>query len=165
MDRLAMNVHGNADSHLDALCHVAFDGHLYNGVSTDTVTADGASALSVESSSDGIVSRGVLLDIPRNRESSWVKPGDSVTAEDLLAAESSADVTFRTGDIVLVRVGHRLRRAEMGAWDASLLRAGLHPSAIELLASRQIAVLGSDGNNDTAPSPTPAVDFPCTCWR
>ena len=32
MDRLAMNIHGNADSHIDALCHVIFDGTLYNGV-------------------------------------------------------------------------------------------------------------------------------------
>jgi hypothetical protein len=31
-DRIAMNVHGNADSHIDALCHVSFDGRLYNGV-------------------------------------------------------------------------------------------------------------------------------------
>ena len=31
-DRVEMNVHGNADSHLDALCHVMYDGHLYNGV-------------------------------------------------------------------------------------------------------------------------------------
>ena len=29
MDRLAMNIHGNADSHIDALCHVIFDGTLY----------------------------------------------------------------------------------------------------------------------------------------
>ncbi len=28
-----MNVHGDADSHLDALCHVAYDGTLYGGVS------------------------------------------------------------------------------------------------------------------------------------
>jgi hypothetical protein len=32
MDRIAMNIHGNADSHLDALCHVIFDSTLYNGV-------------------------------------------------------------------------------------------------------------------------------------
>src|SRR6478736_8970792 len=30
MDRIAMNIHGNADSHVDALCHVIFDGKLYN---------------------------------------------------------------------------------------------------------------------------------------
>ena len=31
---------------------------------------------------------------------------------------------------------------------------------MELLAQRQIAVLGSDGNNDTAPSGVDGVDFP-----
>jgi hypothetical protein len=31
MDRLAMNVHGNADSHIDALCHVIYRADLYNG--------------------------------------------------------------------------------------------------------------------------------------
>ena len=47
MDRIAMNVHGNADSHVDALCHVIFDGTLYNGVAADTVTATGAAELSI----------------------------------------------------------------------------------------------------------------------
>ena len=42
MDRVAMNIHGNADSHLDALCHVVFDGTLYNGVGADSVTDQGA---------------------------------------------------------------------------------------------------------------------------
>jgi hypothetical protein len=32
MDSVAMNVHGNADSHIDALCHVIFNRTLYNGV-------------------------------------------------------------------------------------------------------------------------------------
>ena len=39
-------------------------------------------------------------------------------------------------------------------------RAGLHPSALPLLAERQIAVLGSDSNNDTAPSAADGVEFP-----
>ena len=41
LDRIAMNVHGNADSHIDALCHVIFDGTLYNDISADAVTATG----------------------------------------------------------------------------------------------------------------------------
>ena len=32
VDRIEMNIHGNADSHIDALCHVIFDGEEYNGV-------------------------------------------------------------------------------------------------------------------------------------
>ena len=39
-------------------------------------------------------------------------------------------------------------------------RAGLHPTALEFLADRRVAVLGSDGNNDTAPSTTEGVAFP-----
>ena len=41
-----------------------------------------------------------------------------------------------------------------------MARAGLHPAAVEFLAERQVAVLGSDGNNDAAPSAAEDVDFP-----
>src|ERR1700761_6382220 len=119
MDRIAMNIHGNADSHIDALCHVIFDGTLYNGVAADTVTATGAAELSIGIAADGIVGRGVLLDVPRSRGVPWLEPGDHVTEADLLAAEQDQGV----------RVG-------------------------------QIAALGSDGNNDTAPSAADGVDFP-----
>jgi hypothetical protein len=67
MDRIAMNIHGNADSHIDALCHVIFDGKLYNGLPADTVTAAGAAELSIAVAAGGIVGRGVLLDVPRCR--------------------------------------------------------------------------------------------------
>ena len=66
-DRIAMNIHGNADSHIDALCHVSFDGTLYNGVPASVVTAAGAVELSIAAGADGVVGRGVLLDIPRLR--------------------------------------------------------------------------------------------------
>ena len=48
----------------------------------------------------------------------------------------------------------------VGATDAAGARAGLHPAALELLAQRRIGVLGSDSNNDTAPSAVEGVDFP-----
>ncbi len=83
MDRFGMNVHGDAASHLDALCHVIFDGQLYNGVSADEITSDGAQSESVEIAKDGIVGRGVLLDIPRLRGVPWLEPGDHVTADEL----------------------------------------------------------------------------------
>jgi kynurenine formamidase len=160
MDRIAMNIHGNADSHVDALCHVIFDGKLYNGVAADTVTATGAAELSIAIAADGIVSRGVLLDVPRCRGVPWLEPGDHVTVADVLAAEEDQRVRIGPGDIVLVRVGHRRRRTEQGPWDAAAARAGLHPDVLPLLAERQIAALGSDGNNDTAPSAVTGVDFP-----
>jgi kynurenine formamidase len=160
MDSLAMNVHGNADSHIDALCHVIYDGALYNGVHPATVTARDETALSINVARDGIVGRGVLLDIPRARDVPWLEPGDHVMAADLEAAERAQHVRMRTGDLVFVRVGHRRRRDELGAWDAAQARAGLHPTTLPLLAERGIAALGSDGNNDTAPSSTAGIEFP-----
>jgi kynurenine formamidase len=159
-DRLAMNIHGNADSHIDALCHVIFDGRLYGGITADTVTAAGATELSIDIAGQGIAGRGLLLDIPRSRGVQWLEPGDHVTADDLLAAESAASDRMGQGDLIFVRVGHRARRRSLGPWDAASGRAGLHPLALELLAERRVAILGSDGNNDTAPSAAQGVDFP-----
>jgi kynurenine formamidase len=160
MDRIAMNIHGNADSHIDALCHVIFDGSLYNGVAADTVTENGAAELAIDTAADGIVGRGVLLDVPRSRGVPWLEPGDLVTISDLLAAERDLQVKVGRGDIVCVRVGHHTRRTEQGPWDAAEARTGLHPGVLALLAERQIAALASDGNNDTAPSAVAGVDFP-----
>jgi kynurenine formamidase len=160
MDRVTLNIHGNADSHIDALCHVIFDGMLYNGLSPGAVTAAGTTELSIEVAGSGIVGRGVLLDIPRVRGVPWLEPGDHVTADDLIAAEAAQEVRVEPGDLLFVRVGHRSRRRALGPWDAANARAGLHPAAVELLAERRIAALGSDGNNDTAPSAAEDVDFP-----
>ena len=160
MDRFVMNVHGNADSHIDALCHVIYNSKLYNNVSVDTLTPTGASALSIDVAGDGIVGRGVLLDIPRVRGVPWLEPGDHVTVDDLTAAESAEHLRVDRGVLLFVRVGHSRRRAEVGPWNAADARAGLHPTAMEFLAERRVSVLGSDGNNDTAPSMTEGVDFP-----
>ncbi len=159
-DHLTMNVHGDVDSHIDALCHVSYDGALYNGFPPAAVTSRGASVLSVDETHDGIVGRGVLLDVPRVRGVRWVEPGDHVTADDLTAAEQAAGLEVGPGDLLFVRVGHRARRDEVGPWDVARSRAGLHPQAMEFLADRQVAALGSDGNSDTAPSAVEGVGFP-----
>jgi kynurenine formamidase len=159
-DRLAINVHGNADSHIDALCHVMYRRALYNGVAADAVSATGASELSIEVAGNGIAGRGVLLDIPRLREVRWLEPGDHVTAEDLARAADAQRVRVGQGDLLFVRVGHRRRRRELGPWDAAHARAGLHPAALEFVAERKVAVLGSGSNNDTSPSVAEGVEFP-----
>ncbi|MER6125184.1 cyclase family protein [Streptomyces sp. NPDC001795] len=159
-DRFDMNVHGDVDSHLDALCHVIYDGTLYGGVDASSVTPQGAEELSVALARDGIVGRGVLLDIPRLRGVPWLEPGDQVTSDELAGAEAAQGVRVGSGDLLFVRVGHRRRRSELGPWNTAAARAGLHPGAMEFLAERQVAVLGSDGNNDAAPSTTQGVGFP-----
>ncbi|MFF7191218.1 cyclase family protein [Streptomyces sp. NPDC008222] len=159
-DRLAMNMHSNVDSHLDALCHVIWEGTLYGGTPPSSLTPSGATALSVDLARDGIVGRGVLLDIPALHGVPWLEPGAQVTTEDLVAAEAAQNVRVEPGDLLFVRVGHRRRRRAMGPWDAARERAGLHPAAMEFLAEREVAVLGCDSNSDAAPGAIPGVAFP-----
>jgi kynurenine formamidase len=159
-DQITMNVHGDVDSHIDALCHVSYAGTLYNGVPPSVVTSRGAAELSIDDVRDGIVGRGVLLDIPRLRGVPWLEPGDQVTAAELAAAEQAQQVRVGPGDLLFVRVGHRRRRDELGPWDVARSRAGLHPGACEYLAERQVAALGSDSNSDSAPSIVDGVAFP-----
>lgn len=52
------------------------------------------------------------------------------------------------------------RLAELGSWDTANAKAGFHPTAMPFVAERGITALGSDGNNDTAPSSTDGVSFP-----
>jgi kynurenine formamidase len=159
-DRFGLNVHGDADSHIDALCHVMYLKTLYNRVSSAAVTRHGADELSIDVARDGIVGRGVLLDIPRLRGVSWLEPGVLVTAEDLAQAAAAQQVAVGPGDLLFVRVGHRRRRGELGPWDAAAVRAGLHPEALEFVAEREVAVLGSDSNSDASPSVAEGISHP-----
>jgi kynurenine formamidase len=159
-DFVGVDYHGDGHTHIDALCHVAYEGRLYNGVAAGSVTVEGAAAEGIDLVKDGLVGRGVLLDVPRMRDVPWLEPGEHVFREDLEAAERAQGVQVAAGDILLVRTGHARRLAEVGPWDTGHLKAGLHPTAMPLLAERGIAALGCDGNSDTAPSTTEGVAFP-----
>src|SRR4030095_11464243 len=159
-DYIGVDYHNDTHSHLDALCHVSYDGSLYNGRPADSVSASGAAVETVESLRDGLVGRGVLLDMPRTRGVSWLEPGESVLPGDLEEAERREGVTVGEGDILLIRTGHARRLDELGPWDTASSKAGLHPNCAEFLADRRVWALGCDGNSDTAPSITEGVGFP-----
>src|SRR5215469_15691995 len=67
LETLSLHIHGNADSHIDALSHVVYDGTLYGDTAPDRWTPDQVGRLCIEAAGQGIVGRGVLLDIPRLR--------------------------------------------------------------------------------------------------
>jgi kynurenine formamidase len=159
-DYIGVDYHNDSHSHLDALSHVSFQGKLYNDNPSDSVTDDGAALGTVEVMKDGLVGRGVLVDVPRLRGTDWVEPGEHVLPADLERAERDHGVTIHEGDILLVRTGHGRRLDEVEGWDPANAKAGLHPSCAVFLADRRVAVLGCDGNNDTAPSTTEGVGFP-----
>lgn len=159
-DFLAVDYHGKSVTHLDALSHIAYRGELFGGVpSREAVNATGTRFGDV-ASLGAFVGRGVLLDIPAARGVPWLEPGEAVYADDIEAAERALGVRIGAADAVLLRTGHKRRRNELGAWDSSTLSAGLHLSAMPLLAEREIALLGSDGDSDVRPSPVPGIHSP-----
>jgi kynurenine formamidase len=159
-DYLGLDYHSDTHSHIDALCHVTYQGSLYNGHPSSEVTSQGAGADAIAVLEDGLVGCGVLLDIPRLRGVDWLEPGQHVLRADLEAAEREQGVSFGQGDVLLLRTGHARRLAELGSWDTAHAKAGLHPTAMPLLAERRVAALGCDGNSDTAPSTTEGIGFP-----
>jgi len=159
-DYIGVDYHNEGHTHIDALSHVAYEGALYDGHPDGMVTSRGAGAGAIDLVKDGLIGRGVLLDVPRARGVRWLEPGEHVFPVDLEAAEQAQAVRVGAGDILLVRTGHARRLAEVEAWDTRSAKAGLHPTTTRFLAERCVAVLGSDGNNDTAPSTTEGVAFP-----
>ncbi|HZR84463.1 MAG TPA: cyclase family protein [Candidatus Binatia bacterium] len=151
-DYFAMAPHGFATSHIDALCHIFNDGKLYNGYATDRVTAHGALELAIHELKDGIVSRGVLLDVPRARGVAHLEPGEPIFVDDLERAEAEASVRVEEGDVLLVHTGRWAYRDLRGGWDARTRLAGLDASCLPWLRERGVAALGSDGVSDVLPS-------------
>jgi kynurenine formamidase len=159
-DYVGLDYHNEGHSHIDAFSHVAYEGVFYDAQPESSVTLRGAETGGIDLLKDGLVGRGVLLDVPRTRGVGWLEPGEHVFPDDLEAAEREQGVRVGAGDVLLVRTGHARRLAELGPWETGKAKAGLHPRAATFLAQRCVAALGSDGNNDTAPSTTEGVAFP-----
>lgn len=165
LDFLGMACHGDCHTHVDALCHISYDGLTYNGRrATDTVLSTGAATHDIATLSTGIVGRGVLLDIPRLRGCKWLEPGDAVTRAELEACEKSEGVTLGEGDILVLRTGHHRRRLELGAWDNSPPprgegKAGVHVDTIPWMHERRIAAFLPDGDGETFPSSVDGIDY------
>ena len=162
-DYIGVDYHNESHSHVDALCHVAFDGALYNGRPISSLTSEGATADAIGVLENGLVGRGVLLDVPRLRGIPWLEPGEDVPPRGPRSGcERDRGVTVTDG-----RHSPRPRRpragdrAEHGPWDmAQRQGAACIRPARRFLADRGVAALGSDGNNDTAPSTTEGIGFP-----
>jgi kynurenine formamidase len=116
------------------------------------VTAHGATALGVQTLRDGVVGRGVLLDVPAALGVDALEPGTPITVGDLEACEARTGVRVGTGDVLLVRTGRWRWREEHGPWPVHERLAGLHASCLPWLHEREVALLGSDGVSDVYPS-------------
>jgi kynurenine formamidase len=158
MDRIGYPcIHGPGTTHLDSFAHVFFDGKMWNGASKTLVTKEGGAARnSILTMKNGIVTRGVLYDIPRLKGVDYLDPGTRIYPEDLEAWEKKAGVKVGPGDAVIVRWGKWARRAKVGPW-ANDDAAGLDNSCIPWLKKRDVALLGWE---TAGYSPQPPGDIP-----
>jgi kynurenine formamidase len=152
-DYFAIEPHGLATTHLDALCHHFWRGRMYNGFDYTNVDFQGAHKCAIDVARTGIISRGVLIDIPKIRKTEWLEPGDAIYPRELEAAEREHGVEIGEGDVMLLRTGRfKLRRTRGVAAIAGLAMPGLHASCLKWLHERKIAVLGSDAVSDVLPT-------------
>jgi len=163
-DFLGMQFHGDCHTHIDALCHIAYRGQLYNGRPAGLVTTSGADAFDISGyAAQGVVGRGVLLDIPRLRGVPWLEPGTAVGRAELEQAERTEGVRLGEGDLFVFRTGHNRRRLELGPWDNGYSgegKAGLHVEAISLLYERHVAGFLPDGDGEAVPSTVEGMLYP-----
>ena len=159
---IGMVFHGYAITHVDTPAHFFWEGKIYNGRSCNLITSrEGATVEAVELLHDGVVSRGVLLDVARTRGIRWMERGEGVMPEDLEAAERAQGVQVEEGDILVVRTGNYARRAIDGPVDPREAGSpGPHAALLPWLRQRGVAMWGSDTHNDVTPTPYPALGSP-----
>jgi len=130
----------------DALSHCFLDGRLYNGYDANLVSSEGAKKNGIEKMAQGVVTRGVLLDLPRVKGVDWLEPGYAITGEDLEAAIRAHRVTVGTGDALLVRTGQMAMCRARGGWGdyAGGDAPGLSFKTAGWVHERQLAALATD---------------------
>jgi len=159
-DRIAYPcIHGAGTTHIDGFAHRFFDGRMWNGYPVDDLVTmeEGAKRNAVLTMKDGIVTRGVLYDIPRLEGVAYLEPGTRITVQDLEAWEARTGVRAGPGDAMLLRWGRWARRDAVGPFDTWAEAAGLDNAVIPWLKARDIAILGWESPGYT---PRPEGDLP-----
>ncbi len=154
---IGMVFHGYTITHVDTPAHYFWEGQIYNGRSCNMITArEGARAESVDLLRDGVVSRGVLLDVAALK-GRWLDAGEGVMPADLEAAERAQSVRVEPGDILLIRTGYYARRLEGPRHPLKDGSPAAHVASMPWFRERDIAMLGTDTHNDVSPATHPGL--------
>lgn len=147
----------------DALAHILYRGKMYNGYEAHHVNSTGAKKNGMENAKDKIVSRGVLLDVPRYKGKQWLDPGEAVYPEDLDGAAALGKVSVGTGDIVLVRTGQIGQVRADGSWGeySGGSAPGLGVDCAQWICEHEIAGYATDTwGTEVIPNETPDIFQP-----
>jgi kynurenine formamidase len=147
----------------DALGHVVFEGHIYNGFPATEVTSRGALKNSVSRAAGAMAGRGVLIDVAGAKGVDWLEPGYPISDDDLEEAAAFGKVDVGKGDHVFVRTGAMTQVRARDDWGdyAGGDAAGLGLASIDWIADNEIAALATDTwGFEVRPNETPDVNQP-----
>ena len=146
LDYYGITYHGYACTHIDALCHVWDEHGLWGGRDPkEVLTTQGARWGDVDQWQEGIITRGVLLDVPRHRGAPHVTLEQPVHGWELEEIAAAQGVRVEPGDALLVHSGREAWQAANPGWSGySPPSPGLHASCLPFLRDHDVAVLGWD---------------------
>jgi hypothetical protein len=144
LELLSLVPHGFEMTHLDAVTHSYFEGQVYNGRrAAQVVTPGGVAFGSIMAAAEGIVTRGVLLDVAAARGVVHLRADDGIGVDDLEQAEALAQTRVGSGDAVFIRSGQALREREEGPIGEGG-REGVLAEVMPWLHEREVAVYSGD---------------------
>jgi kynurenine formamidase len=152
--------HGVRITHVDAPSHVTFDGKLYNGFPADSITPEGgATKLDVVPAAEGVVTRGILLDIPKHRGVDWIELGELIGPDEIQEILKKENLEVGEGDVLLLRTGNGRRMVEEGFAHMSTIPGpgGYHVGCMPFFHEKGVALIGADMPNDRNESDYPEV--------
>ena len=132
----------HSGTHIDALCHQAEDLRLYGGREVDASiqTPFGFTELGAETIAP-LVTRGILLDMARQRGVDHIGTGNPIKRDELEAEAQNQGVAVGEGDVVLVRTGNGALWQDPTVY---LQAGGVSAGASSWLASRGVRAVGAD---------------------
>ena len=141
MDLYTIWYHGSTITHIDSLCHYSFEGKIFNGYARSEIAqGPGCPSNGIENQKSGIITRGIIVDLPRMKNVPYLEPGTAVYPADLEAFEKYAGIKIGGGDALFLRTGRWARRAEKGPWNVAANAAGFHASVMPWLKRREISL-------------------------
>jgi kynurenine formamidase len=150
-DMAVITNHHPRSTHLDALGHMVRDDQVYPGRPLgQSVTPAGARHGSTAAYAEGIVTRGVLLDLAADGP---LRPAYPVTSADLDAAEERQGVRVEAGDALVVRCGWVMTP------DPDRPLPGMSVDAVYWMHERGVSVYAGD-IGDAVPPLDPAMPAP-----
>jgi kynurenine formamidase len=119
---------------------------MYNDRDIKLITSRGAKKNGIEAVKNGVVGRGILLDLPRHCGELWLENGFAIGPELLDACAEAEGVAIESGDIVLVRTGMMTRCLAEGNWEGYCggPAPGLSVHCAGWLYEREVAAVCTD---------------------